>query len=102
TTASYGAWILRCQRHQDASGETRFCEVDQNIIPQGQQNPIAQLGVGRPTPKDELRVTAVLPANVIFPSTPKISNGEKDAGTELSWRRCLQGGCIAASLLKEE
>jgi len=102
TTASYGAWVLRCQRRQEAGAEGRFCEVDQSIIPQGQQNPIAQVGIGRPLPKDDLRVTAVLPVNVTFPSTPKISSGEKDAGVELVWRRCIQGGCIADNVLKDD
>jgi invasion protein IalB len=102
TTASYGSWTLRCQRRAEAGTDGRFCEVEQNIVPQGQQNPIAQVAVGRPSPKEELRVTTVLPANVSFPSTAKISNGDKDAGVELAWRRCLQGGCIADNVLKEE
>jgi invasion protein IalB len=82
--------------------ETRVCEVDQGIVPQGQQNPVAQIGIGRPTPKDDLHVTAVLPPNVSFPSTPKISDGEKDPGLELVWRRCIPGACLANSVLKEE
>jgi invasion protein IalB len=102
TTASYGAWTLRCQRRAEAGTEGRFCEVQQNIVPQGQQNPIAQVAIARPSPKEELRVTTVLPANVSFPSTAKISSGDKDAGVELAWRRCLQGGCIADNVLKEE
>jgi invasion protein IalB len=102
TTASYGAWTLRCQRRADAGTEGRFCEVEQNIVPQGQQNPIAQVAVGRPSPKEELRVTTILPANVSFPSAAKISDGDKDAGVELAWRRCLQGGCVADSVLKDE
>jgi invasion protein IalB len=102
TTASYGSWTLRCQRRTESGTETRFCQVEQNIVPQGQQNPIAQVAIGRPSPKEELRVTAVLPANVIFPSSAKISDGDKDAGVELIWRRCLQGGCIADNFLKEE
>jgi invasion protein IalB len=100
TTASYGAWTLRCQRH--AGSEERFCEVEQNIVPQGQQNPIAQVAVGRASTKEELRVTAILPTNVTFPSTAKISNGDKDAGIELAWRRCFQGGCIADNALRDD
>jgi invasion protein IalB len=102
TTASYGAWVLRCQRRSEAGAEGRFCEVDQSIVPQGQQNPIAQIGIGRPSPKEDLRITAVLPANVAFPSTPKISNGEKDVGIELVWRRCIQGGCVADNVVKDD
>jgi invasion protein IalB len=100
TTATYGAWVLRCQRRQDAEG--RVCEVDQGIVPQGQQNPVAQIGIGRPSPKDDLHVTALMPANVTFPSTPKISAGEKDVGIELVWRRCLSGACVADAVMKED
>jgi invasion protein IalB len=102
TTASYGAWTLRCQRRQEAGAEGRLCEVEESIVPQGQQNPIAQVAVARPSPKEDFRVTAVLPTNVTFPSTAKISDGEKDPGVELTWRRCLQGGCIADNILKED
>jgi invasion protein IalB len=102
TTATYGAWVLRCQRRQDGGTETRICEVDQGIVPQGQQNPVAQIGIGRPSAKDELHLTAVMPTNVTFPSTPKISAGEKDQGVELVWRRCLPGACVADAVLKED
>ena len=71
-------------------------------MPQGQQNPIAQIGVGRPTGKGDLHVTAVLPNNISFPSTPKITNGDKDPGIELTWKRCVPGGCLADTVAKEE
>jgi invasion protein IalB len=102
TTASYGAWTLRCQLRHEATVDSRICEVDQGIVPQGQQNPIAQIGIGRPSPKDELHVTAIVPNNVTFPSVPKITNGDKDPGVELAWKRCVPVGCMAVNVLKDE
>jgi invasion protein IalB len=102
TTASYGAWTLRCQHRQDGGADTRICEVDQGIVPQGQQTPVAQIGLGRPTPKDDMHVTAIVPNNVTFPSVPKISNGDKDPGVDLTWRRCVPIGCLADAILKDD
>ncbi len=82
--------------------DSRICEVDQVILPQGQQNPVAQIGIGRPSPKDDLHVTAIVPNNVTFPSVPKISNGDKDPGLELAWKRCVPIGCMAVNVLKDE
>jgi invasion protein IalB len=45
----------------------------------------------------------VTPANVSFPSTPRIAVEEKDSQPlDLVWRRCLPGGCFADATLKEE
>ena len=98
TTASYGDWVLRCQKTENA----RLCEVAQSLMVQGQATPIAQIAVGRPSPKDKLRLTVVLPNNVSFPAPPKLVIGEKDAGLTLAWRRCLPGGCFADVLLDDE
>jgi invasion protein IalB len=35
TTATYGAWTLRCTHRQVAGTNQRFCEVDQSVVPQG-------------------------------------------------------------------
>ncbi len=100
TTASYGVWTLRCTHRQE--GDTHICEVDQGVVPQGQQNPIAQIGIGRPTPKEDLRITVILPTNITFQNAPKAIAEDKDPGVELTWRRCLPGGCIADAVLKED
>ncbi len=71
-------------------------------MPQGQQNPIAQIGVGRLSPKDDLRITAILPTNITFQDGPRVIAYDKDPGVDLTWRRCLPGGCIADATLKDE
>jgi invasion protein IalB len=102
TTATYGAWTLRCTHRQAGGATTRFCEVEQAVVPQGQQNPIAQIGVGRLSPKEEMRLTVVLPTNIAFRNAPKVTAQDKDPGVALTWERCVPGGCIADAALKDD
>lgn len=96
TTASFGDWTLRCQRVADAGKTVRICEVAQVLQAQGQQAPIAQVALGRLANGEPVRVTAVMPVSVSFPSSVQITMGEKDAKpVELPWRRCLPTGCFA-------
>lgn len=99
TTASFGDWVLRCQKVE----ATRACEIGQTINVQGQQQPIAQIAIGRPAPKERLRITVVLPNNVTLASNVRMSIGEKaDQALALSWRRCLPMGCFADAELPED
>ncbi|TFZ55611.1 invasion protein [Methylorubrum sp. Q1] len=95
TTATYGDWVLRCQR---LGGETagRVCEVSQTIQAQGQTAPVAQIALGRLPGQEGLRMTVLLPANVSFPSSVRVTE-VKDAknGLDLAWRRCIPGACVA-------
>lgn len=96
TTASFGDWTLRCQRIADAGKTVRICEVAQVLQAQGQQAPIAQIALGRLANGEPVRVTAVMPVSISFPSSVQIAMGEKDAKpVELPWRRCLPTGCFA-------
>ncbi|SFU45633.1 Invasion protein IalB, involved in pathogenesis [Methylobacterium sp. 174MFSha1.1] len=95
TTATYGDWVLRCQRLAgDNAG--RICEVSQTIQAQGQPAPVAQIAIGRLPGQDGLRMTVLLPANVSFPSSVRVAE-VKDAknGLDLAWRRCNPGACVA-------
>jgi invasion protein IalB len=102
TTATFGDWVLRCNRMAEASGQAqRVCEVAQTIIIQGQQAPVAEVAIGRIKKADPLHVTVVLPVNVVFPSAPQVSlDGQPPL--ELSWKRCLPNGCFADATPKEE
>jgi invasion protein IalB len=102
TTATYGAWTLRCSYRQEGGARTHFCEVEQAVVPQGQQTPIAQIGVGRLSPKDEMRLTVVLPTNIAFRYAPRVTAQDKDPGVVLTWERCVPGGCIADAMLKDD
>jgi invasion protein IalB len=103
TTANYGDWVVRCQHVADGATGRRVCEVAQIIQIQGGQGPIAQIAVGRLTAADPLRLTIVLPPNVSFPSSPRLAVDDKDAlPADLSWRRCLPGGCFADVEIKDD
>lgn len=99
TTASFGDWTLRCQRVDDNGKTSRICEVAQMMQAQGQQTPIAQVALGRMAAGEPLRITAVMPVSVSFPSSVQITLGDKDAKpVELVWKRCVPAGCFAEAV----
>jgi invasion protein IalB len=73
TLASFGDWALRCQRLGNGAEAQRVCEVAQQIRGQDQQNPVAELAIGRLKKADSLRLTVVLPVNVTFSGMAKNS-----------------------------
>lgn len=96
TSATYGDWVLRCQRVGQADKTQRVCEVAQTIQVQGQPSPIAQLALGKIAASDPLRVTVALPNNISLPGSIVLGLSEKDpTPMPLTWRRCLPGACIA-------
>jgi invasion protein IalB len=103
TSASFGDWVLRCQRLGKGSDTSHVCEVAQQIRPQDQQNPLAEVAIGRLKKSDPLLLTVVLPVNVAFPNSPSFSPDAKDSDLlDLGWRKCLPGGCFADVALKED
>ena len=103
TTASFGDWVMRCQRTGEGDKAVRVCEAGQTIQVQGQAAPIAQIGIGRVSAGEPMRITIVLPPNIALPSNVRVVADEKDeSGTELAWRRCLPGGCVADAKLEPE
>jgi len=101
TIASYGDWVLRCQRVDTAGKTARVCEVAETIQVQGQAAPIAQLAIGRLSPGEPLRITIVVPPAVTFPSSVRV-DAKNGAPLNLEWRRCLPGGCFADAVLKDD
>lgn len=99
TTAVFGDWTLRCLRNAEASKERRACEVTQTLQTQnqqGQSSTFATLAVGRVEAGKPLRLIALLPSNVSFPSTVQVFTDDKDTQpVELVWRRCIPGTCVA-------
>jgi invasion protein IalB len=103
TTASYGDWVLRCVRTGDSATAPRTCEVAQTLVLQGQQQPVAQLAIGRLDKADALRLTVVLPPAVSLAKVPQVTTGDADPRPlNLVWRRCLPGGCFADVSLSED
>lgn len=101
TTASFGDWVLRCQRVV-ADKPERACEVAQTFQVQGQSAPLAQFAIGRTGKGEPMRATAVVPANVSFPSNVEVAMDKGASPLDLDWRRCVPGGCIADTAVKDE
>jgi invasion protein IalB len=103
TSASFGDWVLRCQRLGNGAESSRVCEVAQQIRAQDQQNPLAEVAIGRLKKSDPLLLTVVLPVNVTFPNSPSFSPDAKGSDPlDLGWRKCLPGGCFADVVLKDD
>jgi invasion protein IalB len=102
TTATFGDWVLNCQRLPDGSKQSQVCEVVQSIQVQGQQVPFARIAIGRIAPNQPLAVTVVLPNNISLPSVVHVGADAKDKGPDLNWTRCTPGGCFAESPLTAE
>jgi invasion protein IalB len=104
TTATYGDWLLRCQRVAAANAAAhRVCDVAQSVQAQGQQNPIMQRSIGPGGPKEPMKLTLVAPVNISFPSVARVAVDEKDPQpAELVWRRCVPGGCFAEVEIKDD
>jgi invasion protein IalB len=103
TSASYGDWIMRCQRLGNGADADRVCEAAQLIHAQDQQNPVAEVAIGRLKKTDPLHLTIVLPVNIAFPTPPSLSlNGKDVDGLNFVWLKCLPGGCYANALLTDD
>jgi invasion protein IalB len=77
--------------------------VTQQIRAQDQQNPVAELAIGRLKKVDPLHLTVVLPVNVTFSNPPSFTaDGKVPEPLDIGWRKCLPGGCIADAVLKED
>jgi invasion protein IalB len=100
TTASFGDWVLRCDRRADVTPPQRFCEVGQSVQRQGDAGPQAQLALGRILPADPIRMTLLLPINVAFEKPPKLTGDT--ASLDLTWVRCLPTGCFANAVVSDD
>ncbi|MGO4870263.1 MAG: invasion associated locus B family protein [Roseiarcus sp.] len=101
TTATYGDWVLRCQRTQQAEQAKRVCEIVQTLEVKG-QGVVAQIAFGRLSAADPLRMTVVLPPNITLPRPVRVVINEKDVDpAQLEWKRCLPGGCVAETEIRD-
>lgn len=100
TTASFADWVLRCAR---PTPPAQVCEVVQGV--QRDDKPVAQIALGRPAKGGALQLTVLVPPNVAFGPAPVLlpgREGEAPALADLTWRRCLPGGCIADAALSDD
>lgn len=111
TTATYGAWVLRCVQLPPQAASTdgksarpagQSCEVSQTVQVQGQPQPIAQVAIGRLPGDKDLTLTALLPVNINLPGQVRLSGNGKTGADEkgalaLTWQRCIGGACVAST-----
>lgn len=101
TSATFGDWSLNCVR-KAPPGDQQVCEVVQSIVVKGQTGPIAQMAIGHPSPGEPLRLTLLLPPNVTLDKRPQIQTPDaKMTLVEMTWRRCVQGGCLSDASLTD-
>ena len=103
TSATYGDWILRCQRVADGSTTKRLCEVAQTVRLSQGRDAVAEVAFGHVNGEKALRVTALLPTNILLPGAVSIAGGDKPApALDLQWRRCVPVGCLADAAATDE
>jgi invasion protein IalB len=103
TTATYGAWTLRCITAPAAEAGTATatsaaaprCEIDQQIVVNGQSAPVAVLAVGPDPASGNLQLVAQLPVGVWLPERPVFGLTATATPVPLTYRRCLPGACFA-------
>jgi invasion protein IalB len=101
TTASFGDWVVRCDAAPAPA--KRVCEVAQAMTVQGQSAPVAQIAFGRATRAEPMRASVALPVAVTLTAKPKILSEKDDKSPiELTWQRCIPGGCIASATVTDD
>lgn len=101
TTASFGDWLLRCERPAEAA---RSCEVAQVIAVQGSPQPIAQVALGRIVDtQPALTLMVQVPVNVALATPLRLIGEDRDPlVVELAWQRCVPAGCFAGTDLRDD
>lgn len=102
TSASYGDWVVSCQRLATEDGK-RICEVTQYIRVQSLKDPVALVAFGYPPGSTTLALTVMLPTNVTLEQNARaFADPFGGTGIELTWRRCIPGGCFASVAIDAE
>ena len=103
TTATFGDWVLRCDRRADGTPSHRFCELLHTVQRPGDAGPQAQVAVGRLSPAEPIRMTVLLPVNVQLQTAPKLTpDGREATPIELTWIQCIPAGCFANGALSDD
>lgn len=102
-TSQFGDWAMNCRKAEASSQSPQTCELVQTILINGQQNPFAQLAIGRLKGENPLLITILAPHNIALPGSVRIAVDDKDATPlEAPWTRCVKAGCFASAVLKDD
>ena len=103
TTATWGDWLMRCQRIGEGDKAIRACVVAQTIQVADRPAPLAQIALGRVPGDAGLHLTAALPVNLSFPASVQVTPAGTGAPTiTLEVRRCVPAACFAETRLSDE
>jgi len=93
--------VTRCAR--EGADKQPVCESVQSLVAQGQNTTLAQIAIGRLTPKSPLRLTLVLPVNIAVERAPRMQiEDQANSLVTLTFRRCMPSGCFADLEIKPE
>lgn len=107
TLETFGDWVVRCEHIQLSASPTRVCEVAASLTIRGQQQPIAQIAIGRPPgagkAQPDMRLTILLPVNVSLEEQPRLELATNDPNPiRTPWRECIPRGCFGSTPLAPE
>lgn len=114
STATYGDWVVTCRslRNEETKKSEKFCEIVQTLqagLPSNEggaaeTRTIAQLALGKVTPKEQFTLTVVVPVDIKLPTqmTVDVDGAGGSRPLNLPWARCFFRGCFASLTLTEE
>ena len=97
TTATYGDWTVRCERHDSA----KVCEMAQAMQIKGRPQPISQIAIGRQDKKGAMKIIFEVPINVWLRDGVTLAVDDEEATIKASFTRCIPAGCFAEADLKQ-
>ncbi|MDJ0387706.1 invasion associated locus B family protein [Roseomonas sp. E05] len=102
TSSSYGDWVVRCENRaaEGTTSASRICEMAQGVQNQ-QQQPIAQIAVGRLARSQPWRLIVAVPANVFAPGATRLLPEEGGQPVPLQLRTCTPANCTLEAELTE-
>jgi len=102
TSSSYGDWVVRCENRaaEGSAPAGRICEMAQGVQNQ-QQQPIAQIAVGRLLRSQPWRLIVAVPVNVFAPGAARLLPEEGGQAVPLQLRLCTPVSCTLETEMTE-
>ncbi|MCQ4161573.1 invasion associated locus B family protein [Roseomonas sp. GC11] len=102
TSSSFGDWIVRCENRppEGTIPASRLCEMAQGVQNQ-QQQPIAQIALGRLARNQPWRLVVAVPVNFHGPTGMRLAPEEGGQPLALQLRSCTPQNCTLEVELTE-
>lgn len=96
TTAAFGDWVVACVAADAGPKAKSNCSMTQRLRKSEDGSDLALYRVTVGATDKEIRLMAIVPANVSLTDPPRLERGaEKEKVQPLVWRTCAVGGCVA-------